>query len=212
MKKIMEALIKNNMEPYFVQTKDEVVSLVQSLIKEGETVSCGGSVSLQETGVIDLLKSGKYNFLDRSKEGTTPEEVQKIYRDTFFCDTYFGSANAITENGEIYNVDGNANRVSAISFGPKSVILIVGKNKIVKDLDEAVYRVKTIAAPLNCKRLKCDTYCSKMGKCVSLNKENPSMTDGCDSESRICRTYTILGKQRTKNRIKVILVNENLGY
>lgn len=209
---LIENLKKNNMEPYFVETKEEVVPLVEKLTNEGDTVSCGGSASLKESGVFKLLKSGRYNFLDRSKEGITPDEVQEIYRKTFSADVFFGSANALTENGEIYNVDGNANRVSAIAFGPKNVILIVGKNKIVKDLNEAAIRIKTICSPKNCQRLGLDTYCAKMGRCVSLNKENPQMSDGCDSEQRICCTYTILGHQRIKNRIKVIIVNEDLGF
>lgn len=209
---LIQKLEKNNMEAYFVETKEEVVPLVEKLTNEGDTVSCGGSVTLKETGVSELLRSGRYNFLDRAKEGITPDEVQKIYRKTFSADVFFGSANAITENGEIYNVDGNANRVSAITFGPKSVILIVGKNKIVKDLNEAALRVKTLCAPKNCVRLGLDTYCAKMGKCVSLNKENPDMSDGCDSESRICCSYTVLSHQRAKGRIKVIIVNEDLGF
>ncbi|MBQ7039201.1 MAG: lactate utilization protein [Clostridia bacterium] len=209
---LMENLKKNNMEPFFAETKEEVVSLVESLTNEGDTVSCGGSVTLKETGVSELLKCGRYNFLDRSREGITPDEVQEIYRKTFSADVFFGSCNALTEKGEIYNVDGNANRVSAITFGPKNVILIVGKNKIVKDLKEAEIRVKTICAPRNCQRLGLETYCAKTGRCVSLNNENHFMSDGCESESRICCSYTVLGHQRTKGRIKVIIVNEDLGF
>lgn len=209
---LIENLKKNNMDPYFVQTKEEVVPLVEKLTKEGDTVSCGGSVTLQETGVADLLRSGRYNFLDRAKEGITPDEVQEIYRKTFSADVFFGSANALTEKGEIYNVDGNANRISAMSFGPESVILIVGKNKIVSDLKQAEIRVKTVCAPKNCKRLGFDTYCARTGKCVSLNNDNHHMSDGCDSERRICCSYMVFGYQRQKNRIKVIIVNEDLGF
>ena len=209
---LIENLKKNNMEPYFVETKDEVVPLVEKLTNEGDIVSCGGSVTLQETGVFEFLKSGRYNFLDRSKEGLTPEEVQKVYRDTFSADVFFGSANALTEKGEIYNVDGNANRISAMTFGPKNVILIVGKNKIVSDLKQAEIRVKTVCAPKNCKRLGLDTPCSRTGKCVSLSKDEHFMSDGCTGDTRICCSYTILGYQRAKNRIKVIIVNEDLGF
>jgi len=119
--------------------------------------------------------------------------------------------NAVTADGVLYNVDGYANRVSALAFGPSRVIIIAGTNKIVKDLDEAVYRVKTVAAPLNAKRLGCDTYCAKTGRCVSLLKEHPQMSDGCDSEKRICCTYTVAARQRIKDRITVIIVNEELG-
>lgn len=212
MKQIMEKLRKNNMEPYYVEKVDEVVPLVESLLKDGETVSAGGSLSLKQTGVIELLKSGKYNFLDRSKEGLTADDIREIYIKTFGADTYFASANAITKNGEIYNVDGNANRVSAILFGPKQVILVVGVNKIVDTLDDAIRRVKEISAPFNTRRLSCETYCNKTGHCISLNADNPSMCDGCDSDARVCCSYTVLAHQRIKNRIKIILVNEDLGF
>ncbi len=212
MKQLMENLRRNNMEPYYVEKAEDVVPLVESLLKDGETVSAGGSLSLKQTGVMELLKGGKYNFLDRSKEGLTADDIREIYIKTFGADTYFASANAITQNGEIYNVDGNANRVSAILFGPKQVILVVGANKIVENLDEAVKRVKTIAAPENTRRLSCNTYCNKTGHCVSLNSDKPSMCDGCDSNSRICCSYTVMAHQRVKNRIKVILVNEDLGF
>lgn len=169
-------------------------------------------MTLFETGIIDHLKSGRYDFLDRYAEHLTREQVLTIYRESFSVDTYFTSTNALTEAGELYNVDGNGNRISALQHGPKSVILVAGINKIVPDLDAAIHRVKTIAAPKNCVRLNCDTYCSKTGHCVSLNKENPKMTDGCSSDARICCQYSILSKQRNKDRIKVILVGEELGY
>ncbi len=210
--KTMKNLKLNKMEPYFVETKDEVLPLVKTLLKDGDTVSNGGSESLKETGVIDELKSGKYNYLNRSREGITPEEVQKVYRQTYSADVYFASSNAITENGELYNVDGNSNRVSAILFGPKSVVLVCGYNKIVKNIEEAELRVKTCAAPPNCKRLSCDTYCAKAGKCVSLNNETHEIPSGCRSEHRICCNYVISAQQRHINRIKVIIVGEKLGY
>lgn len=212
MKNLMENLIKNNMEPYFVEKAEDVVPLVKTLIKEGETVSAGGSLTLKQTGITELLKSGKYNFLDRSKDGLTQEDIREIYIKTFGADTYFASANAITKNGEIYNVDGNANRVSAIIFGPKQVILVVGVNKIVDTLDDAIKRVKEISAPCNTKRLSCDTYCNKTGHCISLDNGGEKMTDGCESDGRICCSYTVLAHQRAKNRIKIILVNEELGF
>ncbi len=207
-KKTMQALEKNNISTYFVETKAEVVPLVESLIKEGDMVSVGGSMSLFECGVIELLRCGKYNFLDRYREGLKPVDIEEIYRKTFYADAYFCSTNAVTEQGELYNVDGNANRVSAICYGPKSVIMVVGINKIVKNIDEAVLRVKNVAAPLNAKRLSCDTYCAKNGHCV----KNDSSYDGCNSPERICRTRVICDSQRVKGRIKVIFVNENVGY
>lgn len=207
--KVLENLRKNRMEAYFVEHREEVVPLIKTLIKEGDTVGLGGSMTLQETGVLELLRSGKYHFLDRARAGITPEEVQQVYRDTFSADAFFCSANAITEQGELFNVDGNCNRIAAISFGPKSVIVVAGVNKLVPDLEGAVRRLKTVAAPNNTKRLSCKTYCLEKGQCMGLEG---GMTDGCASPDRICCTYMVCAHQRIPNRIKVILVNENLGY
>ncbi len=212
MEKILENLKKNNMQPYFVQTKQEAMELLKTLIQPGQTVSCGGSVTLDQLGVLPFLRNGAYTFLDRYAPGLTQEETADLFRKVFFADVYLASANAITEAGEIYNVDGNGNRVAAILFGPKSVILIVGKNKIVPDLKAAAQRVKAIAAPLNCKRLGCKTYCAETGSCISLQNPDAQMAAGCASDTRICCAYTVLSHQRIKNRIKVIIVNEDLGY
>ncbi|MCR5653728.1 MAG: lactate utilization protein [Ruminococcus sp.] len=211
-KKTMENLQKNNIKPFYVETKEEVLPLVRTLIKKGDTVSNGGSETLKQTGVIDELKSGKYNYLDRSREGITREEVERVYRDTYSADVYFASSNAVTESGYLYNVDGNSNRVSAILYGPKSVVLVCGYNKIVKDIDEAVKRVKTLAAPPNTVRLGCETYCAEKGSCMSLNQENPEMCDGCHSKGRICCNFVVSAQQRHVDRIKVIIVGEELGY
>ena len=208
----MENLKVNKMKPYFVETKEEVLPLIKTLIKEGDTVSNGGSETLKETGVIEELKSGKYNYLNRSREGITQEEIEEVYRKTYSADAYFASSNAITENGELYNVDGNSNRVSAILYGPKSVILVCGYNKIVKNIEEAEIRVKTKAAPPNCVRLNCDTYCQKTGKCLSLNSDNREIPSGCHSDRRICCNFVISAQQRHVDRIKVIIVGEELGY
>ena len=115
-------------------------------------------------------------------------------------------------DGELYNVDGNSNRVACIVYGPRQVIMIVGVNKIVENLDEAILRVKTICAPMNTERLGIATPCNKTGKCISLSKENPFMCDGCGGNTRICCNYVVSAKQRHKDRIKLIIVNENLGY
>ena len=200
-------LAANNMKPFIAETRAEALDIIKTLLAEGETVSCGGSATLDEIGAMELLRSGKYNFLDRA--GKSPEEAEKIYRDVFSADTYLTSSNAVTENGELYNVDGNSNRVSMIAYGPSSVIMVVGYNKIVKDLSEAVARVKTQAAPPNTKRLSCASYCRETGVCMGLGG---GMTDGCNSDGRICCSYLISGPQRHKNRIKVILVAESLGF
>ena len=210
--KTMAAAEKNNMSVYYADKKEDVLPIVRSLINKGDKITVGGSMSLFETGVIDLLKSGDYVYYDRYEEGLTPEKIREIYVKAFDCDVYFSSTNAITVNGELYNTDGNGNRVAAMIYGPKSVILIVGKNKIVENIDEAVLRMKTVAAPKNCMRLNCKTYCAERGECVSLLKENPYLCDGCGTDGRICCDYTVMAHQRHKNRIKIVFVGEDVGY
>lgn len=210
--KTMENLRKNNIKPFFVEKKEDVLPLIRTLVNEGDTVSNGGSVTLKECGVMDELKSGRYNYLDRSREGITREEVEDVYRETYKADVYFASANAVTESGYLYNVDGNSNRVSAILYGPKSVVLVCGYNKIVKNIEEAELRVKQKAAPPNTVRLNCDTYCAKAGECVSLKNSDREMCDGCHSPARICCNFVISAQQRHIDRIKVIFVGEKLGY
>lgn len=169
--KVMKNLEKNNMKAYYVDTKEKVIPIIDSLIEEGATVTVGGSRTLDECGVLSYLKSGKYNYLDRYAEGLSREEINDIFRQASYADTYICSSNAITVNGELYNVDGNSNRISALVHGPKQVIVICGVNKIVEDVNSAVIRVKTVAAPLNAKRLSCNTYCALKGMCVSMSDE-----------------------------------------
>ena len=209
--KTMEALRKNNMAAYYAETKEEVLPLVESLIKDGETVSHGGSETLKECGLIELFNSGRYNYLDRSK-AQTPEEAEEIYRQTYRADTFFASANAVTEGGLLFNVDGNSNRVSAILYGPKQVIFVCGYNKIVKDLDAAVTRLKSVASPKTTKRLNCNTYCAREGECLAMGNDASYMCDGCKSPDRICCNYVISAQQRHKDRMKIIFVGEELGY
>lgn len=210
-KNTIENLNKNRMEAFFVETREDALKTALSLINEGDTVSVGGSVTLSEIGILDALKSGNYNYLDRYA-AQNPAEMHEIFRKSFLADAYITSSNAVTENGELYNVDGNGNRVGALIYGPKKVVVIVGKNKIVKDLDAAVLRVKTIAAPLNAKRLNKETYCVKTGHCVTLdNDQGCKMGTGCRSKDRICRDFIVMGEQ-VPDRVKVIIVNEDLGY
>lgn len=211
-KKTMENLTKNNMQPHYVESISDAVNKVAELLKEGDTVAVGGSMSLFETGIIELIRSGKYNFLDRYENGLSNEQIREVFLKSFFADAYLSSSNAVTENGELYNVDGNSNRVAAICYGPKSVIMVVGVNKIVKNLDDAVKRVKTIAAPANCTRLECKTYCKEKGECMGLASGNSSMTSGCSGPNRICCNYVVSAYQNEKDRIKVIIVGEELGY
>ena len=197
----IEALNKNNMNGYLVNTKEELIEKIKELVKENSTVACGGSMSLFETGIIDHLRSGRYNFLDRYKEGLSKEELTQLFKESFFADAYFASSNAVTEDGKLYNVDGNGNRVAAMLFGPEKVILVVGVNKIVKNIDEAVIRNKEISAPTNAKRLNKMTPCTKVGYCMD-----------CKSNDKICREFTVISSQGNKDRIHVIFMNENIGY
>lgn len=208
----MKALEANNMNAYYAETAEDAKNIVKSIMKSGDVVTHGGSVTLAECGITDLLKSGEYTYLDRSAAGLSNEDIEQIYRKTFSADVYLTSTNAITENGELYNVDGNSNRVAPMLFGPQKVIVVAGYNKIVNTLDDAVKRVKEIAAPANCIRLKKDTYCAKSGECVSLKSSSPYMCSGCKSEDRICRNYVVMASQRIKGRINVIIVGQELGY
>ena len=211
--KTIKNLTANGMEVHFVEDKAAALEKVQELMPSGSTVAVGGSISLVQIGALNLLRSGDYNFLDRYKEGLTPDEIGEIFRASMSADFYLSSSNAITENGELYNVDGNCNRISAIAFGPKKVIIVAGVNKIVPDLSAAVLRVKTVAAPKNCARLGINSYCSKAGYCLSIDRgEGAVMGAGCNSDSRICCNTLVSAKQRTSDRVKVILVNENLGF
>lgn len=199
--KTMKALERNKIKPYYAENKEELLDIVRSLIKGDKLITAGGSMTLKQTGITDMLMNDyKGIYIDRS-EAKTPDEVEEIMRKAFVSDTFFASSNAVTETGELYNVDGRGNRVSAMTFGPRQVILVVGKNKIVQDYAEAIMRVEKIAAPMNTARLNCDTPCAKTGLCGH-----------CRSEGRICCTYVRMGQQRVPDRIKVIIVNEDLGY
>ena len=208
---VMENLEKNNMKPYFCETSAEAKELVKSLLEKDSTVATGGSMTLRETGVEELLRCGDYNFLDRAA-ATTAEETEAVFIGAFSADTYLMSTNALTRAGELYNVDGNSNRVAALLYGPKSVVIVCGYNKIVEDLDEAVYRMKTVAAPLNTKRLNTGSYCESAGECMSLKKDSPFMCDGCKGAGRICCNFVVSAQQRKKDRITVIIVGEKLGF
>ena len=197
----MEALVKNRMEAYYAPSAEKAKEAVISLLREGAVVSHGGSQTLIECGIIDELRSGKYNYLDRSAPGLSKEQVTEIYRRSFFADYYLGSANAITEEGELFNVDGNGNRVAAYIYGPQNVILVAGINKIVPDIESALTRLRKMAAPANVKRLECETPCFRTGECMN-----------CHTPGRICCDYVVQGFQRVPGRIKVVLVGAPRGY
>ncbi len=198
--KVIKNLEKNNMQCFYLEDKKEVIPFLNQFIKDKDTVSVGGSMTLFELGIIDYLRSRDINFLDRYQEGLSADETKELFRKSFFADVYLTSINAITEDGYLYNVDGRGNRVAAMIYGPEKVLVIAGVNKIVKDLDAAVKRVEEIAAPLNAARLKLKTPCTMTDKC-----------EHCQSKDKICRNYVVI-KNPIPNRIFVLLVNDNLGY
>jgi len=205
MEKRIDRTIKNlnrrNMDGFFVKDKNELITLLKKLIDDNSTVGVGDSMTLFETGVIDFLRKGDYVFLDKYRDGITSEEKKEIYLKNFSANTFMCSTNALTEDGELYNIDGNGSRVAPMLYGPKQVILVAGINKIVKDIEEAEKRVRNYAAPIDAKRLNKDTPCTTLGYCVD-----------CKSSNRICNDFTIIRGQFIKNRIKVIIVGEQLGY
>ncbi len=197
---VAKALNKNRMDAIVVESKEDLLSEIKKLISKNDKIFSGGSETLKETGIIDMLNNDGYDYYYRGRSDKNGEPID-VMREAFYGDWYFTSANAVTLDGQLYNVDGNANRVAAISYGPKNVVVVVGYNKIVKDIAEAVERVKAIAAPANCVRLEKNTGCAVTGHCTE-----------CKSEGRICCTYTLHGYQREAGRIKVFLLPEELGY
>ncbi|MEG0090725.1 MAG: lactate utilization protein [Oscillospiraceae bacterium] len=197
--KTIAALKENRFGAYYAQNSVEALEIVKGLLKDGEKLSRGGSLTIQQTGILDYMKCGKYDFKD-SYTAKTPEEKEEQLRDRFFCDTFFCSANAVITDGRLYNEDGICTRVAPLLCGPKQVIVVVGKNKLVDSVHEAKKRVMTVAAPLNTQRLNCDTPCRQDGVCHN-----------CKSDSRICCSTVITNFNRVKERIKVIIVNEDLG-
>ncbi|MBQ4347977.1 MAG: lactate utilization protein [Firmicutes bacterium] len=193
-------LRKRNMDAYFCETGEEARKKVLELIPEGGSVTWGGSESIKEIGLPEALKNGGYKVFDRT-EAVSDEEIQKIYREAFFADAYLTSTNAVTFDGELINIDGNANRVAAMAFGPKAVIMVVGMNKVVKDVEEGISRTRNFSAPINVQRLGFTPPCSKTGRCMN-----------CLSPYCICCQILITRYSRIKGRTKVILVNEELGF
>ena len=199
-RRVMDALEKNNMQAYYAPTCADAVKIAKELLQPGDVISCGGSVTLDETGVMDLMRCGDYEFLDRTT-AETPEEREKLYREVFSSDVFLTGTNAVTEHGELYNVDGNGNRVAALIFGPAQVIIVCGMNKVATDTDAAIARVRNIASPPNCNRLNRKTPCATTGVCAD-----------CLSPECICNHTVITRRCGTPHRIKVLLVGEELGY
>lgn len=201
MERTAEALRKNNFYAVCAENKEEALEIIENLIDDGASVVVGGSMTLFEIGAIELLRSEKYNFFDRYEKGLTAAEITAVHKKAYDCDFYLCSTNAITENGELFNIDGVGNRVSAMIYGPRNVIVVAGYNKIVENIEEAQKRAKQISAPANAVRLSRSTPCVVTGVCTD-----------CRSEERICSVSTVIGYQTMRERIKVVLVGEELGY
>ena len=203
-KKVIDNLTKRNFEAYYSKNKNEANLKILELIEKQETISWGGSVTLDELGIKDILKSKNYTTIDR-QSAKTPQEREEIIRKSIFADVFMMSANAISQEGEIVNIDGVGNRISALCFGPKKIIMVIGMNKITRTLDEAISRARNYAAPINAKRVsnffEIKTPCKETGYCAD-----------CKSKSSICSNILITRLSYPQNRIKVILVNENIGY
>ncbi len=199
--KTIDALEKNNMKGFFVQDEQELLELIDELIEEHSVVGVGDSLTLIETGVLDFVRNGNYVFLDKYEEGITSDEKKKLYIQNFLADTFLCSTNALTEDGKLYNIDGNGSRVAPMIYGPKQVIIVAGINKLVQNIEDAEKRVRNYAAPIDAKRLNKATPCTKLGHCVD-----------CKSPNRICNDFVTITGQFVKDRIKVIIVAKALGY
>ncbi|MDD5929094.1 MAG: lactate utilization protein [Spirochaetales bacterium] len=198
--KVVEALNKRHFEAYYVENKSEALKKALELIPSSHSVSWGGSVTIDEIGLKDELKKRGNILIDRNS-ANSPEEREEIMRKALLCDTFLMSSNAITEDGELYNIDGHANRVAALCFGPKYVVIVAGMNKIVKDMDAAYSKVRNYTAPVNAQRFNLDTPCCKTGACFN-----------CNSIQSICAQMVETRFCRPQGRIKVILVGEELGF
>ena len=193
---VIKGLESRNMSGYYAADKEEAVKKALEVIGKGSTVAMGGCQSAHEIGLIQALEEGDYNYIDRSN--MTPRESLMAAYD---ADVFLSSANAMTNDGIMVNIDGNSNRVSCIAQGPKKVVFIVGMNKICSDLDEAMKRARNVAAPANAQRFDVKTPCKVTGNCAD-----------CKSPDTICCQFLITRYSRHEGRIHVILVNDTLGY
>ena len=197
---VVEALKKRYFDAYYCSTKEQAVEQLLTLIPNSDVVSWGGSESLQTLGILERLKKDGYSVIDRDT-AASPEEREKLMRSALTCDTFITSSNALTQDGQLFNIDGNGNRVAAMIYGPKSVVVIAGMNKVVKTIDDAISRVRNIAAPMNAQRFEgIKTPCAKTGQCSD-----------CTSPDCICAYLVTTRISRPAGKIKVILVGEDFG-
>ena len=195
--KVIKGLQSRNMTGYYAKDREEAKRIALSLIPEGSSVTMGGALSAHEIGLVEAVRGGNYNFIDRAKFENPREAMLAAYD----ADWFLSSANAMTEDGVLVNIDGNANRVSCIANGPKHVLFIVGMNKVCSDIDAAMKRARSVAAPINAQRFGLNTPCSKTGSCMN-----------CKSPDTICCQFLITRFSRHRDRIHVILVNDVLGF
>ncbi|WP_173654998.1 lactate utilization protein [Sharpea azabuensis] len=193
---VIKGLKSRNMTGYYVKDRDEALKKALELIPEGSRVAMGGCMSAQEIDLTDALNNGHYTFYDRAFMAKREGLIE-----AYGADVFVSSVNALTDDGILVNIDGNANRVSFIAQGPQKVVFIVGMNKVASDLDHAMKRARNIAAPINAGRFDITTPCTKTGKCMD-----------CKSIDTVCCQFLITRFSRHKDRIHVILVNENLGF
>ena len=202
MNKLLEKLRANNIQGYVAHNSEEAKKIALELIPMEATIAMGNSLTLRETGIFDALITGDYKVINQFAIGISAEENLKRRKLAFLADVYFTGTNAVTLEGELVNIDGKGNRVAAMMFGPDKVIVITGKNKIVRDRPDAWKRLQEKTAPALARKLGRSTPCATTGVCVN-----------CNSPERICRCYTVIGSQMPadKNRIHVIIVDEDLG-
>ena len=200
-KKTVEKLKGHNFETIYVKTKEEAVREILGFVTPVTRVGVGGSITIRELGILDQLKARGNTVFDHWVPGLSRTESLEIRKAQMSSDLFLSSSNAITLNGELVNIDGIGNRVNAINFGPKKVILVAGFNKIARDVDEAIKRVRNKATPPNARRLGLDVPCAKLGWCVD-----------CNSPDRACRVIVIHERKPMLTDILVILVGEELGY
>ena len=193
---LVKNLQKRHFEAYYCDTSAEALEMALELIPEGASIGWGGAMSAQQIGLIDAVKTPKFRAIDRA---TAPDRDQAM-RDCLLADVFISGANAMSMDGEMVNIDGQGNRVAAIVFGPKSVIVIAGMNKVVDTLEDAITRARTVAAPINQQRFQLDNPCTKTGSCAD-----------CLSQTCICNQILITRHCRPVGRIKFILVGEELG-
>ena len=194
---VLKGIASRNMTGYYAADRAAALETALSLIPEGSTIAMGGCMSAREIGLVDRLKSEKYRFIDRDQ---IPDKRAAMLA-SYDADIYLSSANAMTRDGVLVNIDGNSNRVSAIAQGPRKVILIVGMNKVCDDLDSAMKRARNVAAPMNAQRFGLSTPCASTGTCFD-----------CKSPDTICCQFLITRFSRHPGRIHVILVNDTLGF